>query len=107
MTLNDEGNSYTIKSVVNEDTVVNITISQTAPGFHVGKDGKSYYGTDRANPWGSMRHGFWPRCHVEGSMITKEETIDFKGSGLLSHALQGMKPHHAGNDLRTSFENNG
>lgn len=96
VTLNDDATSYTVKSAVNEASIVNITISRTAPGFHVGKDGKSYFGTDPENPWGSMRHGFWPRCNVEGSIITKAGEIDFKGRGFLSHALQGMKPHHAG-----------
>ena len=96
MTLNAEGNAYTIKSVVNEGTIINVTVSQAAPGFHVGKDGNTYFGTDLTNPWGTMRHRFWPRCHVEGTFITKESTVDFKGRGLFVHALQGMKPHHAG-----------
>ena len=43
-----------------------------------------------------MRHAFWPRCQVQGSIITKTGEIDFKGRGLFIHALQGMKPHHAG-----------
>ena len=98
MTLSEDCTAYTIKSVVNEASIVNLTVSQTSPGFHVGKDGKSYFGTDPQRPWGSMRHGFWPRCHVEGSIITKEESIDFKGRGLFIHALQGMKPHHAGEE---------
>ena len=96
ITLSEDGTSYTIKSATNEASIVNLTVTRTAPGFHVGKDGKSYFGTDPQHPWGSMRHGFWPRCHAEGSIITKAGSIDFKGRGFFSHALQGMKPHHAG-----------
>lgn len=96
MTLNEEGNAYTIKSVVNEASIVNLTVTRTAPGFQVGKDGKTYYGTDPKHPWGSMRHTFWPRCKVEGTIATKSGDISFRGKGLFVHALQGMKPHHAG-----------
>lgn len=97
ITLSESGDSYTVKSATNEASIVNLTITQAAPGFHVGKDGKSYFGTDPNHPWGSMRHGFWPRCNVEGSIVTKAEDVNFKGRGFFSHALQGMKPHHAGN----------
>lgn len=96
LTLNEEGTTYTLKSAVNEDSLVNLTFTRLAPGFVVGKDGTSYFGTDPQNPWGSMRHAFWPRCSVEGTIITKEKTYDFKGRGFFVHALQGMKPHHAG-----------
>ena len=97
VTLNPAGDSYTVKSVVNEESIVNLTVTRTTPGFQVGKDGTSYFGTDLSKPWGSMRHAFWPRCRVEGSIITKAGTIDFGGRGFFAHALQGMKPHHAGN----------
>ena len=96
ITLNESGDSYSVKSATNEASIVNLTVSQAAPGFHVGKDGKSYFGTDPNYPWGSMRHAFWPRCNVEGSIITKAGDVDFKGRGFFSYALQGMKPHHAG-----------
>lgn len=94
ITLNEEGTAYTIKSAINEDSLVNVTITRTAPGFVAGKDGISTFGTDPMNPWGSMRHAFWPRCKVEGSIITREREIDFAGKGFFVHALQGMKPHH-------------
>jgi hypothetical protein len=96
LTLNDDATAYSIKSAVNEDSLVNLTFTRQAPGIVVGKDGTSYFGTDPANPWGSMRHAFWARCSVEGTIITKEKTYDFKGRGMFVHALQGMKPHHAG-----------
>ena len=94
--LSEDGMSYTIKSVTNEASLVNLKFTRETCGFHVGKDGKSYFGTDPNKPWGSMRHDFWPRCAVEGTIVTKAGEIDFTGRGLFIHALQGMKPHHAG-----------
>ena len=81
--------------MTNPKAIVNITVTRVAPGFQVGKDGKSYYGTDPTAPWGSMRHAFWPRNIAEGSIVTEEGPIDVKGKALFIHALQGMKPHHA------------
>lgn len=100
LNLNEDGTSYTLKSAVNEDSLVNLTFTRSAPGFVVGKDGTTYFGTDAQNPWGSMRHAFWPRCAVEGTIQTSKETIDLKGRGVFIHALQGMKPHHAGKYVR-------
>jgi len=42
-----------------------------------------------------MRHIFWPRAHVSGSIISNGHVIDAKGLGMYIHAVQGMKPHHA------------
>lgn len=75
--------------------MVSVTVTRTAPGFQVGENGKTFFGTDPKQPWGSMRHAFWPRNKVEGSIVTKDGPIDFKGKALFVHALQGMKPHHA------------
>ena len=94
--LSEDGSSYTLKYSVNPDSVLDMKFSKAAPGFLVGKDGTSYYGTDPNNPWGSVRHAFWPRCQIEGSLMTKTGPIDLKGRGTFIHALQGMKPHHAG-----------
>lgn len=93
--LSEDGNSYSIKSMSNPNSIVQVTVKKIAPGFQVGKDGKTYYGTNPKAPWGSMRHAFWPRNTCEGSIMTKEGPIDFKGKAFLTHALQGMKPHHA------------
>jgi len=93
--LSEDGTSYTIKSLTNDASIVSVTVKRTAPGFHVGTDGKTYFGTDPKAPWGSMRHAFWPRNKVEGSIVTKDGPIDFAGTALFVHALQGMKPHHA------------
>jgi hypothetical protein len=60
-----------------------------------GKNGTSNYGTDPSKPWGRMKHIFWPRCTVSGQIITQQGPVNFAGKGMLSHALQGMKPHFA------------
>ena len=93
--LSEDATTYVIKSMTNTAAVVNLTVKRTAPGFVVGKDGKTLYGTDLENPWGTMRHSFWTKASCEGSIMTKDGPIDFKGKALFVHALQGMKPHHA------------
>ncbi|KAH7088874.1 oxidative stress survival, Svf1-like protein [Paraphoma chrysanthemicola] len=93
--LSDDGTFYTIKAAVNDNSMVNVKFTRSAPGFMGGKDGTSNYGTDPKAPWGSMHHHFWPRADVEGTIITKEGELNVKGRGMFSHALQGMKPHHA------------
>ncbi|KAL4887484.1 oxidative stress survival, Svf1-like protein [Aspergillus karnatakaensis] len=95
LALNEAGDAYTFKSAVNEGCLVDLTFTRAAPGFAIGKDGTTYFGTDPENPWGSMRHAFWPRCNVTGTITTKDKVYDMKGRGLFSQALQGMKPHHA------------
>ena len=96
LTLSSSGDTYTIKSAVSATCLVNLTITRTAPGFHVGEDGKTLFGTDVSKPWGTMRHAFWPRATLSGSIITPDDgTIDFTGRAMFVHALQGMKPHHA------------
>jgi len=81
--------------MTNENSLCDLTIVRTAPAFHVGKDGKTLYGTDLENPWGSMHHAFWPRASLTGSIVTQDGPIDFKGQAMFIMALQGMKPHHA------------
>jgi hypothetical protein len=93
--LSEDGTTYTIKSMTNKKSIVDFKVKRIAPGFQIGRDGKSYYGTDPKAPWGSMRHAFWPRNTAEGTITTEDGPIDFKGKALFIHALQGMKPHHA------------
>jgi len=95
MDISADGNSYTIKSSTNKSSVVDLKFTRTAPGFVAGKNGTSNFGTDSKKPWGRMRSAFWPRCQVEGSIITQQGPVDFKGRGMFAHALQGMKPHFA------------
>ena len=93
--LNADASALTVKSARNERCLVDLTVTRTAPGFQVGKNGTTYFGTDLENPWGSMRHAFWPRCSVQGGFTTPEGKIEFQRA-IFIHALQGMKPHHAG-----------
>lgn len=99
VTLNEEGNEYTISSVVNEDSLVEFKVSRgDCLGFKIGESGTSYYGDDINNPWGSMRHVFWPRANTSGKLIVKGKHVDFKPESSRSMyvmAMQGMKPHHA------------
>ncbi len=93
----DDGNTYVLKSAVTEDSLVNLTVKKIAPGVIVGKDGKTFYGTDLTNPWGSMRHAFWPRNSVQGTidLKNKNKKIELDGLSMFVTACQGMKPHHA------------
>ena len=104
--LSEDGNTYTLKSSRSTKSIVDIKITKTAPGFMAGKDGTSHYGTDPQKPWGKMKHAFWPRCAVEGTIKTPQKEVDFKGKGLFIHAQQGMKPHFAGeHDLPSKNQN--
>ena len=94
MELNEDGTAWTIKSLTDENAIVNVKITRTAPAIQAGKTGLTSFGTDLSNPWGTMRHAFWPRCVAEGTITTKDGPIDFKGRALYVYALQGMKPHH-------------
>lgn len=93
--ISDDNKTYRLKSFVNEDSLVDLTVTRLTPGVIFGKDGMSLYGDDKANPWGSMRHAFWPRCSVTGKLQLKNATIDVDGFTMFVMALQGMKPHHA------------
>lgn len=95
--LSEDGTFYTIKSMNDERSLVNLKVTRTAPGFVAGKTGRTVYGTDPAHPWGHMRHAIWPRAVVEGTITTKDDgPIDFAGGrAFCVHAIQGMKPHHA------------
>ncbi|KAI7270665.1 Protein kinase [Hortaea werneckii] len=95
MDISEKGDSYTIKSNTNKSSIVDLKFTRTAPGFVAGKNGTSNFGTDPAKPWGKLKHIFWPRCQVEGTILTQQGPIDFKGRGMFVHALQGMKPHFA------------
>ncbi|RMD43754.1 hypothetical protein DV735_g1317, partial [Chaetothyriales sp. CBS 134920] len=93
--LSPTGDSYALKSAVNDRCLVNLTVQREAPGFQAGKDGTSYFGTDPKQPWGSIFHSFWPRCSVTGVIKTEAKEYNLKGQALFIKALQGMKPHHA------------
>ena len=92
--LSADGTSYTIKADCDQTAIVNLKVTRTTPGFQVGKTGTTLFGDDFENPWGRMRHAFWPRCVGEGTILTKDGPIEVKGKALYVYALQGMKPHH-------------
>ena len=96
VTLSEDGNEFTIKSVANANSLVDLKITKQAPAFVAGKDGTTTYAVDPLTPKGWMKHVFWPRNKVTGTIVTEAGALDFAGRGLFIHALQGMKPHHAG-----------
>ncbi|KAK9240208.1 oxidative stress survival, Svf1-like protein [Lipomyces kononenkoae] len=93
--LSEDLTTYKINSEVNDKSIVNITVAREAPGFKVGQDGVTRYGTDYEKPWGSMRHIFWPRAKVEGTIEVNGHKLEISGRAMYVMALQGMKPHHA------------
>lgn len=90
-----DNQEYRMKASVTPELVVDLTFSRDTPGVVFGLNGTTYYGTDKAEPWGSMRHAFWPRCTVTGLVKLGEEDHTVSGLGMYVMALQGMKPHHA------------
>lgn len=93
--LSEDGTEYHLISRVTEESIVDLTFNRLAPAAKIGKDGKTVYGDNIEEPWGSMRHVFWPRNKVTGEIITSGTTIKINGYSLVIMALQGMKPHHA------------
>ncbi|EGV60175.1 Putative cell survival pathways protein [Yamadazyma tenuis] len=94
---NEDGTEVILKSDVNPDSVVEFTMKRLVPGVIFGGDGTTLYGEDVEEPWGSMRHCFWPRCEVSGTIVSKalDTTLEINGLTMFVMALQGMKPHHA------------
>lgn len=95
LTLSADGETYHLKANVNPKCIVDLKFTKAAPGFVVGKNGVSNFGTDPEKPWGHMKHVFWPRCRVEGTFLTQQGPTSFNGRGMLSSAIQGIKPHFA------------
>lgn len=96
ISIESDGNEqFVLKSTVNPESEVNLTMQRLTPGVIFGKDGLTYYGDDVTAPWGSMRHVFWPRCSVTGTIKLKDTTVDLNGYTMFVMAMQGMKPHHA------------
>lgn len=91
----ENSETYTLTSTVNPDSEVHLTVTRLVPGVIFGEDGTTLYGEDIKEPWGCMRHSFWPRCSAKGTIKVKNETIVIDGLTMFVMALQGMKPHHA------------
>lgn len=90
-----DNDTYVLKLTVCPELEVDLVVTRLVPGVIFGKNGTSLYGEDVQNPWGSMRHAFWPRCSVKGTLKLKNDTINLDGLSMFVMALQGMKPHHA------------
>ena len=98
--LNDDCTEYHFSGFCSNDIQVDLRFRCVGGGFKIGEDGLSRYGTDLENPWGIMRHIFWPRCSVAGTILVSShnlivECTHDKTLGLFVMAIQGMKPHHA------------
>lgn len=91
----ENSDTYTLTSKVNPASEVELVMTRLTPGVIFGKDGTTLYGDDIENPWGSMRHAFWPRCSAKGTIKLKNATVNIDGYTMFVMALQGMKPHHA------------
>ena len=66
------------------------------PGYKVGKGpqgGYSYFGPDPQKAEGYVIHRFWPRFKATGTVIRSGKAIPVQGSGMLVHAIQGMRPN--------------
>lgn len=91
----ENNDTYTLTSKVNPASEVELVMTRLTPGVIFGTDGSTLYGDDIENPWGSMRHAFWPRCSVKGTIKLNDATVTIDGFTMFVMALQGMKPHHA------------
>ncbi|KZV89004.1 oxidative stress survival, Svf1-like protein [Exidia glandulosa HHB12029] len=87
--------SYTITARPSRDVQVSVTVSRTAdaPGWKLGKDGKSLYGSNPEKPEGYVLHRFWPRTTATGHVVYKGKAITVDAVGMLVHAIQGMRPN--------------
>ncbi|CCH62459.1 hypothetical protein TBLA_0H01720 [Henningerozyma blattae CBS 6284] len=69
--LNKELNQYHFISNVNKRSKIDIYFDQVVKGCKLGEDPFTYYGDNIEEPWGSMRHIFWPRNKVTGTIQLK------------------------------------
>lgn len=91
----DDADIFTLESTVTPESEVKLVVQRLTAGVIFGKDGTTLYGEDVNEPWGCMRHAFWPRCSVQGTIKLKDATVEIDGLTMFVMALQGMKPHHA------------
>lgn len=69
--LNEDNDQYHFKSTVNPKSTVDLYIKRLTPGCKVGDDPSTYYGDNLEEPWGRMRHVFWPRNSIHGTINIK------------------------------------
>ena len=89
---------YTIRANLSDDLQVSLDVLRPSavPGFKIGqgpKGGFSYFGSDQQKPDGYVVHRFWPRTKASGHIIHNGRAIAAEGHGMLSHAIQGMRPN--------------
>jgi hypothetical protein len=90
--------SYSIKANFGTDLQIFLDFNRSTsiPGFKVGngaQGGYSYFGPDMTKPEGYVVHRFWPRCNVSGNVILNRKMFAANGSGMMVHAIQGMRPN--------------
>lgn len=117
---NEDGTECHVSSQVTPDSDVDFVFKRLIPGAKVGSDGTTYFGDNLQEPWGMMRHVFWPRNHVKGEIRMRlpsddpdkptERSYKFDGEnptyGMFVMAFQGMKPHHAAKSWNFLYFNN-
>lgn len=89
---------YVIDAKLPEDVQVHFEFARPAaiPGFKLGqgpKGGFTYFGPDVATPEGYVVHRFWPRTATTGTYTQAGKSTSISGPGMLSHAIQGMRPN--------------
>ncbi|EJS42219.1 svf1p [Saccharomyces arboricola H-6] len=82
--LSEDGESYHIQSSVCDLSVIDLHVKRLVPGAKIGDDPASYYGNNIDEPWGSMRHVFWPRNACYGTIKVKKEIVTGSGDELSS-----------------------
>ena len=90
--------SYTIRANLGIDLQVSLDVQRPAaiPGYKVGKGprgGYSYFGPNPEKAEGYVIHRFWPRFKATGTVIRSGKAMPVQGSGMLVHAIQGMRPN--------------
>ena len=81
--LSEDNSSYHLVSTVCSKSEVDLVIKRLSPGAKCGDDPSTYYGDNVEEPWGSIRHVFWPRNFISGTIKVKKpvDVIDEDDGG--------------------------
>lgn len=93
-TLSPDSESYEIKYSADPEMqliIPSLKFHRIGKGWMCAPDGKTHFGATKAD--GFVLHKFWPRCHVEGTLMVKGQPIELNGAGLFVHAIQGLRPN--------------
>lgn len=90
--------AYTITARPNADVQVSVTVTRApdVPGWKLGgapRSGRSLFGANLDKPDGYVVHRFWPLTRAVGHIVHKGRAITIDGTGMLVHAIQGMRPN--------------